>query len=69
MKYFCNRHWCDNGDNLNRFIWTEHDGVNFGIQEIEDGPFKISTSFVKRPGGNYGGDWTARISLSNPVSI
>ncbi|XP_075222414.1 mannosyl-oligosaccharide glucosidase isoform X2 [Lycorma delicatula] len=60
------RHWCENGDNLNRFIWTEHDGVNFGIQEIEDGPFKLTTSFVKRLGGSHGGDWTARITVTNP---
>lgn len=69
MDNFNFRHWCENGDNLNRFIWTEHDGVNFGIQEIEDGPFKLTTSFVKRPGGRHGGDWTARISVTNLVCM
>jgi len=58
------RHWCDEGDNLGRYGWIEHDGRTFGVQEIEDGPFKITVSFVKNPGGNHGGDWTARISAA-----
>ncbi|KAI5705959.1 hypothetical protein M8J75_003508 [Diaphorina citri] len=57
------RHWCEQGDNLNRYTWTHHDGKTFGIQEIDDGPFRLTTSFVKRPGGKHGGDWTARISV------
>lgn len=31
------------------------------MQEIHDGPFLLTTSFVKRIGGSHGGDWTARI--------
>lgn len=58
------RHWCEQGDGLNRYTWTEHDGRNFGVQEIEDGPYRMTTSFVKRPGGDHGGDWTARVSVS-----
>ncbi|KAJ9596409.1 hypothetical protein L9F63_012572 [Diploptera punctata] len=60
------RHWCEEGDNLNRYGWTEHDGRTFGIQEIQDGPFLLTTSFIKKPGGNHGGDWTARISITTP---
>ncbi|PNF40173.1 Mannosyl-oligosaccharide glucosidase GCS1 [Cryptotermes secundus] len=62
------RHWCEDGDNLGRYGWLEHDGRNFGLQEIEDGPFNITVSFVKRPGGNHGGDWTARISVTTQYS-
>lgn len=58
------RHWCEEGDNLDRYGWIEHDGRTFGYQEIEDGPFHITTSFIKNPGGNHGGDWTARIGVS-----
>lgn len=41
----------------------QHDGTGFGLQEIHDGPFLLTTSFVKRIGGSNGGDWTARISV------
>jgi mannosyl-oligosaccharide glucosidase len=36
--------------------------VNFGIQEIQEVDFSITTEFVKRAGGDHGGDWTARIT-------
>ncbi|KAF4530717.1 hypothetical protein B566_EDAN013317 [Ephemera danica] len=55
------RHWCEQGDNLERYGWLEHDGIYFGEQELRDGPLAINTSFVKRPGGLHGGDWSARI--------
>ncbi|XP_067000936.1 mannosyl-oligosaccharide glucosidase [Anabrus simplex] len=58
------RHWCEQGDNLKGYSWIEHNGRDFGVQEIKDGPFLITTSFVKRIGGNYGGDWTSRIGVS-----
>lgn len=57
------RHWCEQGDNLGKYGWLQHDGRNFGLQEIVDGPFKLTTSFVKRPGGSSGGDWTARVEV------
>lgn len=60
------RHWCEQGDNLERYGWLKHDGTNFGIQEIIDGHFKLITSFVKRPGAR-GGEWTARISINSVV--
>ena len=49
---------------MERYGWIEHDGKTFGVQEIQDGPFLLTTSFVKKPGGNHGGDWTARISVT-----
>ncbi|XP_012259973.1 mannosyl-oligosaccharide glucosidase [Athalia rosae] len=59
------RHWCEQGDRLDRYAWLEHDGRNFGIQEILDGGAVIKTSFVKKLGGSHGGDWTARIAVSS----
>ncbi|XP_017783438.1 PREDICTED: mannosyl-oligosaccharide glucosidase [Nicrophorus vespilloides] len=57
------RHWCEQGDNLDKYGWIQHDATSFGVQEIHDGPFLLTTSFVKRLGGLHGGDWTARISV------
>ncbi|XP_030378998.1 mannosyl-oligosaccharide glucosidase GCS1 [Scaptodrosophila lebanonensis] len=60
------RHWCEQGDKLDGYGWTHHDGRSFGVQEIQDLPFVLKTSFVKYPGGKqFGGDWTARISVKN----
>eukprot|EP00088_Acartia_fossae_P000134 TRINITY_DN10040_c0_g3_i1.p1 TRINITY_DN10040_c0_g3~~TRINITY_DN10040_c0_g3_i1.p1 ORF type:complete len:826 (-),score=128.87 TRINITY_DN10040_c0_g3_i1:376-2853(-) len=57
------RHWCEQGDNLKQFGWNKHDGVNFGIQNILDRSVNITTSFVKTPGGKFGGDWSNRIEV------
>lgn len=62
-------HWCDQGDNLQRYGWLKHDGINFGVQEIVEDQYTIRTEFVKRPGGDYGGDWTTRVKLIPKVSI
>lgn len=69
LKKFNFSHWCEQGDNLDKYGWLKHDGSNFGIQEIVDGPFTLTTSFVKQLGGSHGGDWTARISVDYLVSI
>ncbi|XP_071090232.1 mannosyl-oligosaccharide glucosidase-like [Haliotis cracherodii] len=55
------RHWCDQGDRLQRYGWMLHDGVNFGSQDIHDSTYMLRTQFVKRPGGQHGGDWSARV--------
>lgn len=47
-----------------RYAWLEHDGRTFGLQEIIDRGIKINTSFVKVPGGEFGGDWTANIEVT-----
>jgi len=57
------------GDNLESFGWLEHDGRNFGVQEIQDGPFLLTTSFIKTVDGHRGGHWTARISVNATVSF
>ncbi|XP_011638747.1 mannosyl-oligosaccharide glucosidase GCS1 [Pogonomyrmex barbatus] len=59
------RHWCEQGDKLDRYAWLEHDGRTFGVQEIVDNAVTIRTTFVKKPGGYHGGDWTARIAVSS----
>ncbi|KAK3911299.1 Mannosyl-oligosaccharide glucosidase [Frankliniella fusca] len=57
------RHWCEQHDNL-RYGWKEHDGRFFGVQDIIDHPYNITTSFFKKPGGRRGGDWSAFINVS-----
>ena len=57
------RHWADQNDNLRRYGWLQHDGRTFGVQEIADRDISLETSFIKRPGGANGGDWTARITV------
>ncbi|NWW44718.1 MOGS glucosidase, partial [Pedionomus torquatus] len=56
------RHTCEQGDGLSRYGWLMHDGENFGVQEIHDGDLFLKTEFVKRPGGEHGGDWSWRIT-------
>lgn len=57
------RHWCKQDDRLHKYGWLQHDGTNFGIQEIHDGNHLLETSFIKFYTGKFGGDWTARISV------
>ncbi|KAL5275817.1 MOGS family protein [Megaselia abdita] len=57
------RHWCEIGDNLDKYGWTHHDGKTFGLQTIHDMPFLLETSFIKFPDKKFGGDWTARINV------
>ena len=61
------RHWCDQNDGLMKYGWSAHDGRNFGIHDIYenvDNGFSIRTSWVKRHGGQHGGDWSARMSIT-----
>ncbi|NXJ87212.1 MOGS glucosidase, partial [Trogon melanurus] len=56
------RHTCEQSDGLSRYGWLMHDGRSFGTQEIRDGALTLTTEFVKRPGGQHGGDWSWRIT-------
>ncbi|KAM9378099.1 mannosyl-oligosaccharide glucosidase [Phaethornis superciliosus] len=56
------RHTCEQNDDVSRYGWLMHDGENFGVQEIRDGKLVLKTEFVKRDGGEHGGDWSWRIS-------
>ncbi|KAL4640485.1 mannosyl-oligosaccharide glucosidase-like [Arapaima gigas] len=62
------RHTCEQGDRLPSYGWLMHDGLNFGIQEIRDSDFILTTEFVKRVGGEHGGDWTWRITAKQQSS-
>lgn len=62
------RHTCEQGDRLQGYGWLMHDGLNFGVQEIRDKDFTLTTEFVKRMGGDHGGDWTWRITAKQHVS-
>ena len=55
-------------DGLPMYGWFSHDGVNYGIQQLVDDRYILTTDFVKRSGGNHGGDWTARINVKPKVS-
>ncbi|XP_052745873.1 mannosyl-oligosaccharide glucosidase isoform X2 [Bicyclus anynana] len=59
------RHQCEQNDNLPTYGWLRHDGVHFGEQLISDPPHDIRTSFLKTPGGEHGGHWTARINITS----
>ncbi|TMS23902.1 Mannosyl-oligosaccharide glucosidase [Larimichthys crocea] len=45
------RHTCEQGDRLQGYGWLMHDGLTFGVQEIRDNDFTLTTEFVKRMGG------------------
>ncbi|XP_065121544.1 mannosyl-oligosaccharide glucosidase [Paramisgurnus dabryanus] len=62
------RHTCEQGDHLQGYGWLMHDGVSFGVQEIHDRHFTLTTEFVKRMGGDHGGDWTWRITAKQHSS-
>ncbi|TBU50102.1 glycoside hydrolase [Dichomitus squalens] len=57
------RHGCDQGDGLDGYSWIEYDPREGGVQVIHDTPnnVKLTTEFLKVPGGEHGGSWAARI--------
>lgn len=63
------RHTCEQGDRLQGYGWLMHDGLTFGVQEVRDKDFTLTTEFVKRMGGDHGGDWTWRITAKQHVSM
>ncbi|XP_061103094.1 mannosyl-oligosaccharide glucosidase isoform X2 [Conger conger] len=62
------RHTCEQGDRLQSYGWLMHDGLGFGVQEIRDSDFTLTTEFVKRAGGEHGGDWTWRVTAKQHSS-
>ncbi|KAI0371740.1 glycoside hydrolase [Pilatotrama ljubarskyi] len=64
------RHGCDQGDGLDSYTWTEYDAREGGEQVIKDGVnnVKITTQFLKVPGGEHGGSWAARIK-GEPINL
>lgn len=61
------RHTCEQGDGVGPYGWEFHDGVSFGRQHIQDGALRLTTEFVKRPGGQHGGDWSWRVTVEPQV--
>uniref|UniRef100_A0A0K2TMD1 Mannosyl-oligosaccharide glucosidase n=1 Tax=Lepeophtheirus salmonis TaxID=72036 RepID=A0A0K2TMD1_LEPSM len=57
------RHWCEQSDDLESFGWLQHDGENFGYQELIDKSVILKTSFVKK-----GERWTAKIKAESKHS-
>lgn len=57
------RHACEQDDKLDGYTWTQYDPREGGVQEIKDSQnnVKITTEFLKVPGGENGGSWAARI--------
>ncbi|PFH52391.1 glycoside hydrolase family 63 protein [Amanita thiersii Skay4041] len=57
------RHACEQGDNLAGYTWTKFDPRQGGIQVLNDSlnNVKMTTEFLKVPGGDHGGSWAARI--------
>ena len=57
------RHACDQGDGLDSYTWTEYDPRDGGVQVLKDSKnnVKITTEFLKVPGGKNGGSWAARV--------
>ncbi|CAL9216405.1 unnamed protein product [Arabidopsis halleri] len=61
------RHFCENSVDLKSFGWREHNGRDFGRQELFEQDMVLETSFVKSKEGSlgYGGDWSIRINVQN----
>jgi mannosyl-oligosaccharide glucosidase len=50
-----------------KYGWTAHDGRNFGIHDLyenQENRFTIRNSWVKRQGGEYGGDWAVKTEVN-----
>ncbi|XP_074600766.1 mannosyl-oligosaccharide glucosidase [Brevipalpus obovatus] len=52
------RHWCNQFDNLPSYSWTKHDFDTFGVQEIVDKNFTLTSSLLFLDHG-----WMSKISL------
>ncbi|XP_010531615.1 PREDICTED: mannosyl-oligosaccharide glucosidase GCS1 [Tarenaya hassleriana] len=61
------RHFCENSDDLSSYGWREHNGRDFGRQELVEQDMILETSFLKskRDSLGYGGDWAVRIDVKN----
>ncbi|RWS31322.1 mannosyl-oligosaccharide glucosidase-like isoform X1 [Leptotrombidium deliense] len=55
------RHWCSQGDHLQKYTWLQHDFDNFGVQEIVDGNIKLETKVIL----NEDNGWKVKVSVSH----
>ncbi|CAA6668399.1 unnamed protein product [Spirodela intermedia] len=67
---FFPRHFCQDSDDLKRYGWIDHNGRDYGRQELVDRGLKLVTSFIKMKGdgSGYGGDWAVRVEADNEKS-
>ncbi|KAI5478238.1 mannosyl-oligosaccharide glucosidase, glycoside hydrolase family 63 protein [Pseudohyphozyma bogoriensis] len=63
QSYARARHACDQGDGLESYTFTEHDGRSGAIEVIKDAAnnVELRIEFLKIPGGDAGGSWGMRI--------
>lgn len=54
------RHECSDDDDLRSYMWSEHDGNNYGRQILIDGEMKLETIFIKGPTDD-GLSWSVRV--------
>ncbi|KAL9686728.1 hypothetical protein QQ045_031121 [Rhodiola kirilowii] len=64
------RHVCQDGDGLDKYGWTRHNGRDYGFQTVIDQDLILTTSFLKtkRDGSAYGGDWAVQVDLQSKKS-
>lgn len=64
---FFPRHFCQDSDDLKRYGWIDHNGRDYGRQELVDRGLKLTTSFIKMKGhgSGYGGDWAVRVEADS----
>ena len=58
------RHECSQQDEMQQYAWMKHDGRTYGYQTLKDGlnNIKLTTEFLKLPGGDHGGHWAVKVS-------
>lgn len=68
-QYFL-RHVCQDSDELSTYGWSDHNGRDYGRQELVDHGLLLTTSFlkVKGEGSGYGGDWAVRLDANHERS-
>ena len=65
------RHTAEESHGLASYGWTRHDGESFGVQDIVDGPLRLTAAWAKpipsegdTPSGGFGGDFAVRVGAS-----
>ncbi|KDD76682.1 hypothetical protein H632_c140p3, partial [Helicosporidium sp. ATCC 50920] len=68
--YHTLRHEAQERDGLEKYGCIEHDGSSYGLQQLRDRRYDISTAWTKRrcgPACGRGGDWAVRVTaVPNP---
>ncbi|EFN57426.1 hypothetical protein CHLNCDRAFT_20925, partial [Chlorella variabilis] len=59
------RHEAQQRDGLAKYGWLQHDGQGYGLQQLWDEQFNITTAWAKHlcPDCGLGGDWGASVSI------